>query len=317
MDIVSVLVPLYNNENYIECALNSLLQENTHHIELLVLDDGSSDSSLAIATSWLSGHHDKFYKVKIWSQSNKGISATLNKLIINSTGEYLTILPADDELLPGGIAARLSVLRNNPDILCVFGDAVVVDDTGTVLSESSLFNYPKKHVAPHSWALHEPKLLALEMIIRWAVPGPVFLAHKKAFFSDSGVGLYDEGLAAEDRDFYLRSLSRNVLAYVDYKVANYRVHGTNVSTHENTSPSIKKSVIDSERRNLERFSGINRIALYVVYRYKQSVSLMESSTDVLERMFYMMQAAATRMLMRLFDFIQLMKKAFIWSLRGD
>lgn len=304
MDIVSVLVPLHNNEDYIESALNSLLLENPQRIELLVLNDGSTDGSLAIAESWLNEHHNVFYKVKIWSQINKGISATLNDLVSNSSGKYLTILPADDELLPGGIDVRIRALKANPQWLCVFGDARIINSEGKEVSASALFDYPKRHVAAHSWALLDPKLITLELIIRWSVPGPVFLAHRKTFQDGEGVGCYDEGLAAEDRDYYLRLLAGNLLGFVDSKVANYRVHASNVSTNIETSYAIRNCVFESEQKNLELFSGLNYFALYAVYRYKKSISRYIYAEGSVKKVYYLLQAVFSRIAMRLFDVLQ-------------
>lgn len=308
MDVVSVLVPLYNNEAFIESALNSLLLEKPERIELLVLDDGSSDNSLSIAKNWLQENGNDFYKTCIWSRANKGIAATLNELVGSSSGEFLTILPADDELLQGGIDARITALQSNQQLLCVFGDAGVINHYDEIQFGSALFDFPKKHVAPHLWALQNPSLLALELILRWSVPGPVFLARRKSYSIDYGVGLYDETLAAEDRDYYLRNLANGTIGYVDMKVANYRVHASNVSTGTESSFIIKESVLESERKNLTRFTGINRLALYSAYRYKKSVSSYICSGSVFAKGYYMLQAAMARLIMRLFDFIQMIKR---------
>lgn len=305
MEIVSVLVPLYNNKAYIVQALDSLLQERPERIELLVLDDGSSDGSSETAIGWIDGNRGKFFAARLWSRENKGIPVTLNELVRNASGEYLTILPADDELLPGGIDARIAMLRKNPGMLCVFGDAVVVDAAGSEVSGSALFTYPKKHVSPRVWALNDPDKIALEMIIRWAVPGPVFLARKEAYSPELGIGPYDESLAAEDRDFYLRCLSRKALGFIERKVARYRVHGSNVSTNLDSTARIKTSVVDSECKNLPLFSGIDRAALHVVYRYKKAVGGAESSEKALRRVICGIQALLARIAMRAFDLVQL------------
>ena len=308
MDVVSVIVPLYNNEAYIDSALNSLLLEKPERIELLILDDGSLDDSLSKAKSWLQRNGFCFYKTGIWSRDNKGIAATLNELVESSSGEYVTILPADDELLQGGIDARIAALQSNRQLLCVFGDARVINHSGELQSGSALFDFPKRHVAAHQWALQNPALLALELIIRWSVPGPVFLARRKVYSVENGIGLYDETLAAEDRDYYLRNLANGTIGYVDIKVANYRVHDSNVSTRTQSSFIIKESVLESERKNLTRFAGINRLALYIAYRYKKSVSSYICSGSVFAKGYYMLQAAMARLIMRLFDFIQIIKR---------
>jgi len=308
MEIVSVLIPLFNNAEYIESALNSLLEECPHRIELLVLDDGSVDSSWSIVNKWISENGSKFYSALSWSRENRGISATLNELVLKSAGQYVTILPADDEFLPGGIDARIDALKHNPKLLCVFGDARVVDASGVQISDSALFKYPKKHVAARGWALRNPTLFTLELIIRWSVPGPVFLAHRDIYSVDNGIGLYDESLAAEDRDYYLRNIASNTIGFVDRQVAKYRVHGANVSTEVQTREAVKRSVFESEKKNLELFTGINRFALSVVYRYKRSVGNYMATDGLIKKWVFMTEAVSARILMRLLDVVQLGRK---------
>ena len=310
MEIVSVLVPLYNNEEYIEAALNSLLTEVPERIELLVLDDGSADNSFGVASQWLDRHENRFYTVRIWSRANKGIPGTLNELVNASSGEYITILPADDELLPGGIDARIAALKNDAKILCAFGDAKVIDSSGGIIADSGLFEYPERHVRPHLWALVDRRLLTLEMILRWAVPGPVFLARRSAYSTDAGVGGYDETLVAEDRDFYLRNLARKTIAYVDQKVASYRVHGSNVSTFNQTSFAIRESVRQSERKNLGLFSGVEYLALSVVSNYKKAVGVYLEADNPVKRSGWFLRAVAFRAAMRFFDMVQVLRRLF-------
>ena len=308
MEIVSVLVPLFNNEQYIETALNSLLTEVPERLELLVLDDGSADNSFSVASQWLDRHENRFYAVRIWSRANKGIPGTLNELVNASSGEYITILPADDELLPGGIDTRIAALKSDARMLCVFGDAKVIDSSGRVISDSALFEYPERHVRPHSWALTDQRLLALEMILRWAVPGPVFLARSSVYSTDAGVGTYDESLSAEDRDFYLRNLANKTIAYVDRKVSCYRVHGRNVSTFDKTSLAIRESVCRSERKNVGLFAGAENLALHVVYFYKKSVGdYLETDKPVL-KLVYFLSAVTSRIVIRAFDIVQILRR---------
>lgn len=308
MEIISVLVPLYNNDRYIESALSSLLMDRPDRIELLILDDGSTDKSLLVATNWLKVNGEKFYSSRIWSRDNRGIPATLNELVGNSTGQYLTILPADDELIPGGIDARVNVLKQSEGLFAVFGDASVIDQDGNLISESALFDYPENHVAARRWALVDSELMDLELILRWSVPGPVFLARREMYSAEEGVGNYDEKITAEDRDYYLRLIASKSLAFVDMVVANYRVHGLNVSTASATNTDIRRSVYISELKNLELFSGLNRLALYFVYIYKKSVSQFMGSSNLMLKTFFLLKAAMARFVTAIFDCLQLLRK---------
>lgn len=87
----SVVIPLYNKEHYIEKTLKSVLQQSFQDFEVLVIDDGSSDDSLAIAKLIVSD------KIKIIQQKNQGVSVARNTGIQNAKGEYIAFLDADDE----------------------------------------------------------------------------------------------------------------------------------------------------------------------------------------------------------------------------
>lgn len=87
----SVVIPLYNKEHYIEKTLDSVLKQTFQDFEILVVDDGSSDDSLAAAKKVVSD------KIKIIEQPNQGVSVARNTGILNAKGTYIAFLDADDE----------------------------------------------------------------------------------------------------------------------------------------------------------------------------------------------------------------------------
>ena len=87
---ISIIIPLYNAENYISDAIQSCLDQTTKPYEIIVVNDGSTDKSLEVATS---------FPVKIVSQTNRGLSSARNTGIMNATGDYILPLDSDDILL--------------------------------------------------------------------------------------------------------------------------------------------------------------------------------------------------------------------------
>jgi len=260
--LVSVLIPVYNHARYVVQCLDSLLSEGWSNLEVLVLDDGSSDDSFEVVRRWREGHSQAFTRFELLQQSNQGLPRTLNRLIGMARGEYLTLLASDDYLLPGGIAARIRSLQVHPHWLAVFGDCTVVDPQGVPLKNSGLTQiYPK---SVRLMALSCPELLPLELILRWSVPGPILLLRADAY---NKLGLYDESLSIEDRDFYLRLLSQGALGFLNFPVAAYRIHPQN--SIQSSGQRQKRQLEDlarSAQKNLGRFDGLNRYALYVDYR---------------------------------------------------
>jgi glycosyltransferase involved in cell wall biosynthesis len=94
----SVVIPLYNKEHYIEATIRSVLNQTCQDFEVLVVDDGSKDNSLALARKFESE------RVRIIPQENQGVSVARNTGILNAQGEFICFLDADDEWRPDYLA---------------------------------------------------------------------------------------------------------------------------------------------------------------------------------------------------------------------
>ncbi len=111
--LVSIIIPLYNAEKYITATLDSLLDQSHPRIEIIVVDDGSSDGSQEI----LKTYSDK--RIKIVSQRNSGAAVARNTGLKHSKGEFIQFMDADDLLAPEKIELQLAALNNYPDKLAV------------------------------------------------------------------------------------------------------------------------------------------------------------------------------------------------------
>ncbi len=260
--LVSVLVPVYNHARYVRQCLDSLLSEGWPNLEVLVLDDGSSDGSFEVVRCWRIDNPEAFTRFELMQQPNQGLPRSLNRLISLARGEYITLLASDDYLLPGGIKARVNSLIKHPEWLAVFGDCEVVDAQGNKLKNSGITQlYPQ---SLRLKALIDPTLLELELILRWSIPGPVLLLRSETY---KKLGCYDESLFIEDRDFYLRLLSVKALGFLSSSVAAYRMHAQNFirSSGERQKRQLE-DLASSANKNTRRFDGLSRLALYVDYR---------------------------------------------------
>ncbi|WP_288735322.1 glycosyltransferase family 2 protein [uncultured Phocaeicola sp.] len=124
MPFLSIIVPVYNVESYLHDSLNSLLNQTFPDYEVICVNDGSTDNSLNI----LEEFSKKDTRIKVISQENKGLSATRNIGIRNSTGKYISFLDSDDFLKPDTYAKIYSVILEN--------------DVDTIISGYEL--YPEK-----------------------------------------------------------------------------------------------------------------------------------------------------------------------------
>lgn len=217
---VSVLVPCFNHEKYISQCLESLKLAYSGILEVIICDDASTDQSVNIIDDFISKNTSESLSFTfIKRKNNKGVSASLNSCVERSTSDYIYIIASDDFLIPNGLTCAIGkILNENAD--AVISDCRVVDDEGQIVSDSAFFSF--RTSSPNRLI----KNLANELVFNWNVPGPSLVLKKDVY---KKIGLYNEKLMAEDRDFYLRLNSKtNVLFNFDV-IANYRVHNSNFS----------------------------------------------------------------------------------------
>ncbi|MDO4190817.1 MAG: glycosyltransferase family A protein [Bacteroidales bacterium] len=92
----SIIIPLYNKEEYVEKALDSVRRQSEHDWELLIIDDGSTDNSYEVVQQWLNVYADVASKTQLIMQKNQGVATTRNNAVSLSKGEYIVFLDADD-----------------------------------------------------------------------------------------------------------------------------------------------------------------------------------------------------------------------------
>src|SRR5579863_5985852 len=109
--LVSVVVPVYNRADMLGDAIESILAQDYDPIEIVVVDDGSEDSSFDVARS--------FPTVKCLRQPNTGAAAARNAGIAEATGEYVAFLDSDDLMRPSKVSTQMRYLGEHADIGCV------------------------------------------------------------------------------------------------------------------------------------------------------------------------------------------------------
>jgi glycosyltransferase involved in cell wall biosynthesis len=122
--LISVIIPVYNGEKYITEAINSVLRQNYENIEILVINDGSTDNTLEVLKTF--GN-----KIKIFSKENKGPSAARNVGLKNARGSIIGLLDADDVWTDNHIAVCLPDLINDSGYDFVHGLTRYVTNLGT------------------------------------------------------------------------------------------------------------------------------------------------------------------------------------------
>lgn len=131
--LISVIVPVYNVENYIRECVDSILKVEMNLIEILLIDDGSTDSSGSIC-DW---YADRYDRVMVFHQENQGLSAARNKGIKESRGRFLLFVDSDDYIKADALLEILKIIRRNPcvDIFFLSGKKIYPDGRWKLLDE--------------------------------------------------------------------------------------------------------------------------------------------------------------------------------------
>lgn len=109
--LVTVFIPVYNGEKYIRESLESILYQTYQNLEILIVDDGSTDNTVKIVKSF----HDSRIRLLI-NEENKGIPYTRNRGLAEANGKYLAIMDADDISYPHRIQKQVEFMEKNPEI---------------------------------------------------------------------------------------------------------------------------------------------------------------------------------------------------------
>lgn len=119
--LVSILIPCYNVEKYLNLCLDSVINQTYKDLQIVIVDDGSTDNTLAIAQSYA----DKDSRIELYHQENKGVAAARNELLKHIKGEYFLFVDSDDWLEPDTLEFLVNqIIQNNADI-CGYQKVVV------------------------------------------------------------------------------------------------------------------------------------------------------------------------------------------------
>lgn len=210
MPTVSVLLPVHNGERWLDAALASVRRQTYADFELLVLDDGSSDGSRAIAER----HAAADARVRVVSRANRGLVATLNELLAQARGELVARMDADDIALADRFARQVAFLREHTEVVCVGGDVRLIDEEDRFLRT--------QHMLEHDADIQ-----------REALRGHTTICHPCAMIRTDALravgGWRSDHYPTEDLDLWLRLGEVGRLANLRGAVLEYRLHAGSIS----------------------------------------------------------------------------------------
>ncbi len=216
MPKVSIIIPLYNHEKYIQETIYSAINQTFSDFELIIINDGSTDRSEDIVKDI------KDDRIVYIFQENQGAQNTINKGISLAKGEYISILNSDDSYYPERLKECISVIESNSSTSAVFSEVEFIDENGIFMQ------YLK---APEdNWDDFNIESFAGEKKIFLGLLTGNFLVSTSNLFCRKDIfdkiGIFSSFKYTHDYEFFLRLSSRCKVYFINSPLLKYRIHST-------------------------------------------------------------------------------------------
>lgn len=220
---VSVVMPAYNAEKYIGRAVESILNQTYTDLELVIVEDGSTDNTPEI----ISSYHDSRVKL-IWNNQNRGIAYSTNLGIEKAKGSYIALMDDDDMAAKDRLELQVEYLEEHPDIDILGGRAAKIDEEDHLIA---YFNTPRSN------PLYIKAMLLFNNLD--FANGTAMI--RKQFIETNNLRYRDNCYGMQDFRFFIDSSKKGRITSIDRVLLYYRLHDHNESRRNHT-------VYEQERR---------------------------------------------------------------------
>lgn len=207
---VSVIMPVYNAEAYVEEAVMSILNQTFSDIELLIIDDKGQDNSMEVIKSI------KDPRIKIFTNDvNRGIAYATNVGLENAQGKYIALMDDDDVAMPDRLETEFTYLEAHPDIDVVGGADMTIDENGKVISF-------------YQEVICNPKRIKAELLFRDRIHNATSM-FRRDFVERHHLRYKDGFLGMQDFKFWTECAAYGKLANIDKVFSHWRQHKSNTT----------------------------------------------------------------------------------------
>lgn len=274
--LVSIVIPSYNHESFIEDSIQSVIKQTYKNIELIIIDDGSKDESVKKIEELVNLCQNRFVRFEFRSRANKGLSATLNEALEWCQGEYFCCIASDDMLLPTKTSIQTDFLNSNPDVIAVFGGVRVIDNDNNIVD---MIEGTDKAYNFNDVILQNAVILAPTQMIRLS--------------GIRKVGGFDPDIPIEDWYMWLKLAQVGKLYCLEDYLSLYRYHGDNISKKVDIMHQARLDVLrEFEEHNLyekaiskviwlNHYEQMIHIGDNKLYHYQKMLTLMPYETTKL------------------------------------
>ena len=259
--LVSVLIPAYNHENYIQETIASIITQTYPNIELIILDDGSKDKTWEKITELKPKCENRFVKIHFETKQNEGTCITLNKLLKLSSGEFVYIIASDDLAKPQAIEKEVKFLQDNPDYALAVGDNEYVDSMG-----KQIFRTQKAFTSNIKNAKYKTVKGFLSSKLKIDFLSDDFGSYKTLYkenYIPNGylirknifetIGNFTKNAPLEDFWLMLQISKYKKMKYIDEILFSYRIHDTNTIGNSTRMRELTTQTRNYEQKLLEKY----------------------------------------------------------------
>lgn len=259
--LVSVLIPAYNHENYIQETIESIINQTYPNIELIILDDGSKDKTWEKITELKPKCENRFVKSHFETKQNEGTCMTLNKLLKLSSGEFVYIIASDDLAKPQAIEEEVKFLQDNPDYALAVGDNEYVDSMG-----KQIFRTQKAFTSNIKNAKYKTVKEFLSSKLKIDFLSDDFGSYKTLYkenYIPNGylirknifetIGNFTKNAPLEDFWLMLQISKYKKMKYIDEILFSYRIHDTNTIGNSTRMRELTTQTRNYEQKLLEKY----------------------------------------------------------------
>ncbi len=266
---VSIIIPVYNAEKYISQTLNSILNQSYKNIEVILVDDCSSDQSKAVITPFLSESIKYFCEDK----NCGGPAGPRNTGIKNSTGDLIMMFDSDDIMLPGKIERSVTCFSENPNIGLLCTGFQSIDNEDNLLVEDYLSDYTRFRAVftttDDKSAYRMSSESAYSELFYSNFVGTSSVVIPRVVFDD--IGLFDSTLTnGDDRDMWYRVAMKYDFLFVDEPLHQYRINEGGISARGGRNAINRIKVLERQntpnlpsnlKKQLKKLLASNYLAL--------------------------------------------------------
>lgn len=210
--MVSVVIPCYNHERFVQDSIQSVIDQTYQNIELIIIDDGSKDGSVKKIQQMIPTCQERFIRFEFRHRPNKGLSATLNEALEWCEGEFFSPLASDDRYLRNKVLSQVEKISEFDEVIALSSNISYIDETDNFIRNTNKLE----------------RIYYFEDIFlaEYFLPAASTLIKTKVLKEING---YDETRKIEDWDMWLKLAQKGPIVFMQETLSFYRLHETNTS----------------------------------------------------------------------------------------